>query len=266
MRRRLDQEMVRRGLVTTRNAAQVAIDANRVTVGGAPAMKAARQVAIDEPIELLGPPRPYVGRGGEKLAAALDRFEIEVTGKRCADIGASVGGFSDVLLQRGAREVYAVDVGKGQLHDKLRRDERVKVEEGVNARHLGLSHVDQVPVDLAVVDVSFISLRLVTPAVMGVTRNDSDVVFLVKPQFEATRQQVSKGNGVVRDPEVWMQVLTRLNGVFSAQNLYLVGLMPSPLKGAEGNVEFLGHLRKDGPRRRVGVPDFEAAIEAAVAM
>lgn len=259
MRRRLDAELVRRGIVDSRESAQEAIAAKKVTVGGAIADKAARQVAPDEPIEILAPARDYVGRGGTKLAHALDAFAIEVAGKRCLDIGASTGGFTDCLLQRGAEHVYAVDVGRGQLHQKLRDDPRVDVREGFNARELRLEHVENRPVDIAVADVSFISLRLINPATMGVIDHSADVVYLVKPQFEARKNQIGK-RGVVSDPAVWVSVLSRLLGTFSAQNLYMLAVTPSPIRGAEGNVEFLVHLKKDHPAGRLHTRDIEALV------
>lgn len=209
-------------------------------------------VAPDEPIRLLAPARPYVSRGGEKLAAALDTFGVDATSKRCVDVGASTGGFTDCLLQRGAAVVYAVDVGYGQLHAKLRDDPRVELHERLNCRNLAIEHVGGQPVDVCTVDVSFISLRLATPPLHSVMAHGGDWVFLVKPQFEATRAQVGKG-GIVTDPAVWKAVLERLHGWSSAQNVYLVDIAPSPIRGAKGNVEFLAHLRKDSPRRRISL-------------
>ncbi|MCC7078094.1 MAG: TlyA family RNA methyltransferase [Acidimicrobiia bacterium] len=259
-RRRLDVEMVRRGLVSSREEAQAAIAAKQVTVAGAVAEKSARMVDPAEPVELLAPPRRFVGRGGEKLAHALEVFGLDVSGYRCLDVGASTGGFTDCLLQAGVARVFAVDVGHGQLADKLRRDPRVVLHEGVNARDLMLDVVEGHTVDLAVVDVSFISLRLVMPAIAGVIGHDAPCVALVKPQFEAPRGKVGKG-GVVSDPDVWSSVLTRLAGTLSAQNIYMVGVTPSPITGAAGNVEFLALLRKNAPAGRVDA----AAIGEAVA-
>lgn len=260
-RRRLDQELVRRGLVETREAAQDAISAGVVTVAGASADKASRMVAPDEAVLLLGPPRPYVSRGGEKLAAALDTFGLEVEGKRCVDVGASTGGFTDCLLQRGAGHVYAVDVGYGQLHAKLREDPRVELHERLNCRNLTIEHVGGRVVDVCTVDVSFISLRLATPPLHSIMAHGGDWVFLVKPQFEATRAQVGKG-GIVSDPSVWKAVLERLYGWTSAQNVYVLDVVPSPIRGAKGNVEFLAHLRKDSPRRRVPLERITEVVES----
>lgn len=251
--------MVRRGLVDSRSEAQVAIDASKVTVGGSIADKAARQVSPAEPIELLAPPRKFVGRGGDKLDPALDAFGVDVTAKRCLDIGASTGGFSDCLLSRGAERVYAVDVGHGQLHQKLRDDERVVVHERLNARELRLEHVENSPVDIVVADVSFISLRLVNPAAMGAMDHDAEVVYLIKPQFEARKDQVGKG-GVVSDPAIWAKVISKLLGTFSAQNLYMVGIDVSPIRGAAGNVEFFANLRKNEPSGRLHTRDIEEFV------
>ncbi|MCB1005291.1 MAG: TlyA family RNA methyltransferase, partial [Acidimicrobiales bacterium] len=184
-RRRLDLELVRRGLATTRRQAQEHIAAGRVTVGGAPAAKPARLVAPDEPLAVLGPPPRFVGRGGEKLDAALGHFEIAVAGREALDAGASTGGFTDALLQRGARRVVALDVGHGQLDARLRADPRVVVRERTNVRHLRSGDAVGGAVDLVTADLSFISLRAVVPALLAVARPGADLVLLVKPQFEA---------------------------------------------------------------------------------
>lgn len=257
-RRRLDRELVRRGILETREEAQEAIAAGLVTVAGAPADKAARQVAPDEAILVAGPPRRFVGRGGDKLDAGLERFGIDVTGRRCLDVGASTGGFTDCLLQRGAAHVYAVDVGYGQLDRRLREDPRVTVRERRNARDLTLTHVGGEAVDVAVADVSFISLRTITPAVISVVATGGEFVYLVKPQFEAARPQVGKG-GVVRDPDVWLTVLERVQAALAAQNLHMVDVMASPLRGAEGNVEFLTRLQRGWPEGRLTREDFTRA-------
>ncbi|MGH8975087.1 MAG: TlyA family RNA methyltransferase, partial [Acidimicrobiia bacterium] len=206
MRRRLDAELVRRGLVESRARAQQAIDAGRVLVSGAPADRSSRLVDAGEPIHLAGPPPRFVSRGGEKLDAALDRFGIDVTGLRALDAGASTGGFTDCLLQRGATRVVAVDVGHGQLAWSLRTDPRVEVVEGTNVRHLTPDVIGG-PVELAVADLSFISLRVVAPALAGVLDGPgAEAVFLIKPQFEAGRAEVGRG-GIVSDPAVHRRVL-----------------------------------------------------------
>jgi 23S rRNA (cytidine1920-2'-O)/16S rRNA (cytidine1409-2'-O)-methyltransferase len=227
--------------VATRQEAQEAIAAGRVLVGGAPADKPARLVGADEPVVLSGPPRRFVGRGGDKLEAALDRFAVDVEGLTALDAGASTGGFTDCLLQRGAARVIAVDVGYGQLHERLRADPRVDVRERTNVRALALD----APVDVVVADLSFISLATVAPALLGpgTVKPGGDAVILVKPQFEAGRAEVSKGRGVVRDPAVWRRVLGEARSALTGQGAAMMGVMVSPLKGADGNVEFLVHLR-----------------------
>ncbi|HZD67446.1 MAG TPA: TlyA family RNA methyltransferase, partial [Actinomycetes bacterium] len=198
---RLDRELVRRGLVPSREAASEAIAAGRVLVSGAPAAKPSRMVAPAEPIRLAAPARRWASRGGDKLDPVLDRLGIEVAGRRCLDAGASAGGFTHVLLERGAAGVVAVDVGRGQLDARLRADPRVEVHDATNVRFLEPGAIGG-PVHLTVADLSFISLRLVLPALAGATRPDGELVLLVKPQFEAGREAVGKG-GVVRDPRAW---------------------------------------------------------------
>jgi 23S rRNA (cytidine1920-2'-O)/16S rRNA (cytidine1409-2'-O)-methyltransferase len=215
-----------------------------VIVGGAPADKPARLVSAAEPIEVQGPPPPFVSRGGEKLDAALDHFGIDVTGVRALDAGSSTGGFVDCLLARGAVEVVAVDVGRGQLDDRLRRDRRVVVLERTNVRSLGLDQVGGAPFVVVVADLSFISLRTVAPVLLGeIAASDADVVALVKPQFEAGRAEASRGKGVVKDPRVWARVLEEVCSSFRRAGAVMMGAMVSPLTGARGNVEFLVHAR-----------------------
>ena len=233
---------MRRGLAPSRTHAQADIAAGRVTVGGAPADKAARLVAPGEPIELLGPGPRFVGRGGEKLDAALTRFAVAVDGRRALDLGASTGGFTDCLLQRGASEVVAVDVGYGQLHERLRADDRVVVRERTNVRDLEPGDVGA-PVPLVVADLSFISLRTVLPALLGLAAPGADLVLLVKPQFEAGREEAAKGRGVIRDPEVHRRVVDEVASAAVSQGAAMMGVMPSPITGAEGNQEFLLHCR-----------------------
>jgi 23S rRNA (cytidine1920-2'-O)/16S rRNA (cytidine1409-2'-O)-methyltransferase len=259
MRRRLDTELVRRGLVESRARAQQAIGAGRVLVSGTLADRPSRLVDTGEPIHLAGPPPRFVSRGGDKLDAALERFGIGVAGRRALDAGASTGGFTDCLLQRGAAKVVAVDVGRGQLAWSLRTDPRVEVLEGTNVRGLTPDDIGG-PVDVAVADLSFISLRVVAPALAGVLAGeDAEAVFLVKPQFEAGRREVGRG-GIVSDPAVHRSVLTTVSDALAAAGLIMVGVMASPLRGATGNVEFLGHFR---PAAGSGVGPEE--IEAAVA-
>jgi len=264
MRRRLDTELVRRGLATSREEAQTAIAAGRVRVSGAVAAKAAHLVAPAEPIEVVGPPAPFVSRGGEKLAAALDRFAVDVRGRRALDAGASTGGFTDCLLQRGARQVVAVDVGHGQLDARLRADPRVDVREGVNVRHLRPADVGG-PADVIVADLSFISLRTVAPALLDLAGAGADLVLLVKPQFEAGRAEASRGRGVVRDPAVWAATLEAVASTFADLGASIIGLMVSPRRGAQGNVEFLAHLRRDAPSPAPPIGDLVAGAVAAAA-
>ena len=235
-RRRLDAELVRRGLVESRRQAQEAIDAGRVLVGGAPADKAARLVGAGEAVTVQGPPPPYVSRGGRKLEAALDRFRVDPTGLRCLDAGASTGGFTDCLLQRGAAAVVAVDVGHGVLHERLRADPRVTVLERTNVRSLDLG--ERFP--LVTADLSFISLRTVAPAL--VAHASRDLVLLVKPQFEAGRAEAAKGRGIITDPAVHERVLDEVEGAFVSLGAVKMGVMRSPVTGADGNVELLLHL------------------------
>lgn len=237
-RLRLDVELVRRGLVDSRTTAVELIELNRVLVGGAVADKASRQVAPGDPITIVGPPDRFVSRGGEKLDHALEHFGIDVTGWRVLDAGASTGGFTDCVVQRGAREVVAVDVGHGQLHPRIRADRRVVVHEGVNVRTLD-SEVTGGPVDLVVVDVSFISLRTVLPALIGVLSPGGRLVALVKPQFEAGRIEVAKGRGVISDPVIHERVCAEVGDAIEEAGLEVRGWVTSPITGARGNREFL---------------------------
>ena len=243
MKTRLDVLLVERGLVLTRERARSVILAGHVRVDGQVASKAGAQVALSAQVELTTPDHPYVGRGGLKLAHALDTFSIAVEGRRGLDIGASTGGFTDVLLQRGARDVIALDVGHNQLDWKLRSDPRVLVREGVNARILT---EDDVPhtVDVVTIDVAFISLSLILPQVPQVLAPGADIVVLVKPQFEAGRQEVGKG-GIVSDPAVHEAVLARVTSDAERLGFERLGMTPSPITGATGNQEFLLHLRRN---------------------
>jgi 23S rRNA (cytidine1920-2'-O)/16S rRNA (cytidine1409-2'-O)-methyltransferase len=245
-RRRLDVELVRRGLVESRAQAAEAIASGRVTVAGAAADKPARLVAPADPVELLGPPPRFVGRGGEKLDGALEAFpEVVVAGARALDAGASTGGFTDCLLQRGAREVVAVDVGRGQLHPRLRADPRVVVRERTDVRSLEAGAVGG-PVDLVVADLSFISLRTVLGALLGLVVPGGPLVLLVKPQFEAGRAEVSRGRGVVRDPAVHARVRDDVDAALRARGATIMGWVTSPLRGADGNVELFVAARAPG--------------------
>jgi 23S rRNA (cytidine1920-2'-O)/16S rRNA (cytidine1409-2'-O)-methyltransferase len=215
----------------------------RVLVAGAPADKPARMVGAGQPIVVTGPGPRYVSRGGEKLEAALDHFGVEVAGRRALDVGASTGGFTDCLLQRGATAVVAVDVGRAQLHERLVNDARVDHRERTDIRRLTLDAVGGCPFELVVADLSFISLRTVAPVILGrLAAAGADVVVLIKPQFEAGRHQVSAGRGVVRDPLVWSEVLETVCTALIGHGAAMMGVMVSPLTGGDGNVEFLAHV------------------------
>ena len=238
---RLDMALVDRGLAPSRERARALILGGHVTIDGQVVSKAGAPVKPDARIELATPDHPYVGRGGVKLAGALDAFAIDPTGRRALDVGASTGGFTDVLLQRGAASVIALDVGRGQLDWRLRSDPRVLVREGVNARLLA---ADDVPyrVSLVVIDVAFISLRHILPALPPFLDPAADVVALVKPQFEAGRDEVGK-HGIVADPAVHAAVIARVTEYAAASGLARVAMTPSPITGATGNQEFFLHLR-----------------------
>jgi 23S rRNA (cytidine1920-2'-O)/16S rRNA (cytidine1409-2'-O)-methyltransferase len=237
---------VRRGLARSREQAQADITSGRVLVGGAPAVKPSHLVAAAEPVEVLGPPSRFVGRGGHKLDGALTRFAVDVDGRRCLDAGASTGGFTDCLLQRGAAEVVAVDVGYGQLHERLRDDPRVANLERTNARTLTRTATGG-PVSVVAADLSFISLRTVLPALLSLAEPEADLVLLVKPQFEAGRRDASRGRGVVRDPAVWRRVLEEVGAAVINGGATRMSAMVSPLTGADGNVEFFLHARNAPP-------------------
>jgi 23S rRNA (cytidine1920-2'-O)/16S rRNA (cytidine1409-2'-O)-methyltransferase len=238
---RLDVVLVDRGLAPSRERARALILAGHVTVDGQVVSKAGTPVAIDARVELAAPDHPYVSRGGVKLAGALDAFGIDVTGRRALDIGASTGGFTDLLLQRGAASVVALDVGHGQLDWRLRTDPRVVVREGVNARALSKDDVPYPP-DLITIDVAFISLRHILPPLPALIAPRADVVALVKPQFEAGRDQVGKG-GLVTDPAVHEAVLASVTAAAVRAGFERLAMTPSPITGATGNQEFFLHLR-----------------------
>lgn len=243
-RTRLDTLLVTRGLAESRERARALILAGKVTVAGQPAAKAGSLVPDAAEIHVAEPAHPWVSRGGVKLAHALDVFTIDVTGRLGIDIGASTGGFTDVLLQRGARRVIALDVGHSQLHWRLRTDPRVTVIEGVNARALGPDDLSDLGegAGIVTIDVSFISLRHILPVVPPLLAPAADIVALVKPQFEAGRTDVGRG-GLVLDPVIHARVVEEVTAAGRAVGLSRVGLVESPITGAEGNREFLMHLR-----------------------
>lgn len=297
-RRPLDTELVRRGLCPSREAAQVAIAQGLVTVAGAPASKPARLVAIDDAVVVAGPANRFVSRGGDKLDAALDRFGLDVAGLRAVDAGASTGGFTDCLLQRGAETVVALDVGHGQLDATLRADRRVVVLERCNVRRFGRDPrpgaawaFDDNPADpadgsdgvvrlsidgdrlvgeaasLVVADLSFISLRSVAGALVALGAPGAALLVLVKPQFEAGRVEASAGRGVIRDPAVWSDALHVAIAAFTTLGATIMGVMPSPLRGARGNTEFLVWLRAPGDPAGSSAPspdDVAAMVRTAV--
>ncbi len=252
--------------MTSRTQAREAIDAGRVTVDGAPALKAARQVAPHEAVVVQGEGPRFVGRGGDKLAAALDRFAVPVEGARALDAGASTGGFTDCLLQHGASRVVAVDVGYGQLHERLRADPRVEPVERTNVRDLAPGALGP-PFDVVVADLSFISLRTVLGPLLRQAAPGAHLVLLVKPQFEAGRDEATRGRGVIRDPGVWRRVLDEVLIALRATGAAIMGAMVSPLTGADGNVEFFVHARAATPGDADGMgAHAAAAVDEALAL
>lgn len=243
MKARLDAVLVEKGMAETRSKALGLIMAGCVLVNGKPVTKAGTAV-VEGSVISLKPHSAHVGRGALKLEAALDAFGVDVQGKVAIDVGSSTGGFTEILLSRGAARVYAVDVGHNQLHWRLRSDPRVICMEGVNARLLRKEDIPE-PCDIATFDVSFISLRLVVLPVLEVLKRPADIIALIKPQFEAGRDQVGKG-GVIRDPEVIDEVVTGISAFFCASSLAVGGVIPSPVKGAKGNQEYLIYARREG--------------------
>jgi 23S rRNA (cytidine1920-2'-O)/16S rRNA (cytidine1409-2'-O)-methyltransferase len=259
-RRRLDAELVRRGLAASRSEAQEAVLAGRVLVRGAPATKVATLVDGDEPLALARPERPFVSRGGRKLAAALDAFALDPSGRDALDAGASTGGFTDCLLQRGARHVVSLDVGRGQLAWEIRTDPRVTVLERRNVRDLVPGDLPFAP-SVVAGDLSFISLRLVVEPLLAVAAPDADIVLLVKPQFEAGRGAVGSG-GVVRDPGVWRDAIDGVAAAIRGAGATPLGVIASPITGPAGNAEFLLHARA-GPAIGDEALDLGPALEEA---
>jgi 23S rRNA (cytidine1920-2'-O)/16S rRNA (cytidine1409-2'-O)-methyltransferase len=257
---------VRRGLAPSREQARAAVEAGLVTVAGAPADKPSRMVSSAEAVLVAADRARFVSRGGEKLDAALGRFGIDVTGRRALDAGASTGGFTDCLLQRGAASVVAVDVGRGQLHERLQRDPRVTSMERTNLRHLSAEGVGGAPFDLITADLSFISLATVAPVLVGtLAAEGADVVPLIKPQFEAGSKEASRGKGVIRDPEIWRRVLGEVRDALATQGAAMIEVMVSPLTGADGNVEFLAHVRAHRPDLAAVADDYLDALISTVA-
>ena len=242
---RADQLLVDRGLTESRTRAQALILAGSVYAGTRRVEKPGQQLPADAALSVKGRDHPWVSRGGLKLVEGLDRFAIDPAGLTCLDVGASTGGFTDVLLSRGARRVYAVDVGHGQLAWKLREDPRVVVLDRTNARHLNAAQVPE-PADLIVVDVSFIGLETVLPAVLARAAPDARLIALIKPQFEVGKEKVGKG-GVVRDPALHREVCARIEAWIAGQAGWrVIGVTESPITGPEGNKEFLLAAARDG--------------------
>jgi 23S rRNA (cytidine1920-2'-O)/16S rRNA (cytidine1409-2'-O)-methyltransferase len=244
VKKRLDVWLAEKGLAPSREKAKAFVLGGKVTVDGCRVDKAGRLVGPDSLVVVSAPLSNFVGRGGDKLAGALDRFEVDLENKVAIDVGASTGGFTDCLLQRGAARVYAVDVGYGQLAWKLQQDSRVVRLDRVNIRTAARDLIPE-ECDLAVIDTSFISLRLVLPAAVGFLVSDGDVVALVKPQFEVGKGKVGKG-GIVRDPLLHREVLLGMVGFASEAGLDVRGWMESPLRGADGNYEFFLYLKRGG--------------------
>ena len=256
---RLDVLLVERGLVESRQKAQAVIMAGQVFVARQKVDKPGTAVANDAEIEVRGHVLRYVSRGGLKLEKAMQTWPITLEGKVCADIGASTGGFTDCMLQNGAQKVYAVDVGYGQLDWKLRNDERVVCLERTNARYL--SH-EEIPdtLDFASIDVSFISLKLIFPALYALLREGGEIACLIKPQFEAGREKVGK-KGVVRDSSVHKEVLENFLDYAKENHFTVLGITYSPIRGPEGNIEYLGYLRKSDETD--GAYDIDAVVAAS---
>jgi 23S rRNA (cytidine1920-2'-O)/16S rRNA (cytidine1409-2'-O)-methyltransferase len=259
-KKRLDILLVERGLVESPSLAQRLVMAGQVRVEGQVVLQSGMSLPDDAGIEIdYG--APFVSRGGEKLAAALQAFQINVSGLVCADVGASTGGFTDCLLQNGAARVYAIDVGKGILHWKLRQDERVVVIEDTNARYI--EHLPEA-VQLITIDASFISLKVLLPVIKNWLTTPGQVFTLVKPQFEARRAQAARGEGVIRDPAIHRQVLEEVLAAAQQQNFTVCGLERSPLIGPKGNLEFLAWLGWPASHPQItALPDLDQAIRAS---
>jgi len=260
-RRRLDTELVRRQLVASREAARRLIEQRAVIVNGAVAERAARAVLPGDALEVLRRAR-FVSRGGEKLDGALDVLGLDATGERCIDVGASTGGFTDCLLQRGAASVVAVDVGRAQLHERLRSDQRVRNLEGVNVRHVQPGDAGG-PAGLVSVDLSFIGLRVVMEQLAALVVPGGDLLALVKPQFEAGRREASAGRGVIRSPEVWRRTLTEVAQCAAVEGLLPRAVVLADPPGAEGNSEFFLHCRKPAQGEGAAAREFGAALPEA---
>ncbi len=242
-KQRLDLLLVARGLAESRTKAQALIMAGLVYCGEQKLDKAGAEFAEDLEITVRGREHPWVSRGGMKLAKAIEHFKIDVSGAIAMDVGASTGGFTDVLLTHGAAKIYAVDVGHGQLDVKLRHDARVVVMENTNARHLTAEMIGE-PLDIIVCDASFISLKKVLPAALTLAKPGAQLITLIKPQFEVGKAEVSRGKGVIRDPMLHQQVCDDISVWVAGEGWRVIGITPSPITGPKGNVEFLLYAKK----------------------
>ena len=260
---RLDKLLVDKGLVESREKAARLILAGEVLIDGVRVDKAGSLIPTDADIELKGR-SPYVSRGGEKLVHALQHFPVTIKGRVCIDVGSSTGGFTDCLLQAGATSVLAVDVGRNQLHERLRADPRVESRERTDVRALDVPAMGE-GYPLVVADLSFISLRTVAGALLDQAAEAADLVVLVKPQFEVGREAASRGRGVVTDPDLWRGALSEVIAAFGGRGAAIMDLMVSPLLGADGNVEFLLHVRTGAPPRPSGEL-VDAAVATAVGL
>ena len=256
---RLDVVLVERGLCDSRSKAQALIMSGEVYVNGQKSDKAGTPVEDEAVVELRGNPCPYVSRGGLKLEKALRDFGVDPTGFVCSDSGASTGGFTDCLLQKGAKKVFAIDVGYGQLAWSIRQDPRVVCMERTNIRYVTPEQLGE-PLDLSVVDVSFISLRIVLPAIRALLKPTGQILCLIKPQFEAGPEKVGK-KGVVRDPKVHLEVLENFLTHAKDNHFTVLGITYSPIRGPEGNIEYLGYLRKSVESDTI--PDLAALVDAS---
>jgi 23S rRNA (cytidine1920-2'-O)/16S rRNA (cytidine1409-2'-O)-methyltransferase len=251
-RRRLDLEMMRRGLAESREIAQLLIKSGKVLVSGSSALKPSRLVDASQPLQVIDPLPKYVSRAGRKLEAALETFKVEVKSSRCIDIGASTGGFTDCLLQNGAKSVLAVDVGRGQIHERLVANQRVKVLEQTDVRSLVPEKVGA-PFEILTADLAFISLRTVMENLFSLVEEGSIMLLLVKPQFEAGKKEVDRGRGVIRDPEIWEEAIKNVQDSINAHDAAIIECMPSPVKGSEGNVEFFLHVMPEVKQRELEI-------------
>lgn len=261
MKERLDVLLVKRNLAESREKAKAIIMSGCVFVEGQREDKAGTTFSDEVSIEIKGHTLPYVSRGGLKLEKAMDKFEVDVKDKVCTDVGASTGGFTDCMLQNGAKKVYAIDVGRGQLAWKLRQDERVICMEKTNIRYVTPQDIDDV-LDFASVDVSFISLTKVLVPARELLRDGGEMVCLIKPQFEAGREKVGK-KGVVRDKAVHLEVIEKVMNFAKEEGFGVLNLEYSPIKGPEGNIEYLVHLQKGSEGKQEEAVDVAAVVEAA---